>query len=247
MPADVLEQLAAVGAQGDRQRDRRQVGAAAAERRQLAMGADALEAGDDRHEAIASAARSGRDSTRRTSAPRCAAAVRMPASAPENDRAGMPRAWSPSANSAADSASPVASARSVSRARRESGRVAGLAQRPAAVGQQHARRAEDRVGDALEGADHHDGPQTRPPADARRRPPRRRCPRAGAAPIRRTCRRRSRRMGARHGGEAQAGSPASRADAPRRAAAARHRRRSPAARRGRGCGGRRWGSARRRA
>ncbi len=53
--------------------------------------------------------RSGRESTRRTSAPRCAAAVRIPASAPENERAGMPRAWRPRAKSAAESASPVAS------------------------------------------------------------------------------------------------------------------------------------------
>src|SRR5688500_815989 len=73
----------------------------------------------------ASASRSGRDRTRRTSAPRCAAAVRMPASAPENERAGVPRAWRPSANRAAESASPVARARSVSRARLEPGSCDG--------------------------------------------------------------------------------------------------------------------------
>ena len=49
---DVLEQLAAIRAQRNRQGDRRQVGATAAEGRQLAVGADSLEAGDDRHEAI---------------------------------------------------------------------------------------------------------------------------------------------------------------------------------------------------
>ena len=50
--ADVLEQLAASGAQGDGQGDRRQVGPAAPERRQLAVGADALEAGHHRHQAL---------------------------------------------------------------------------------------------------------------------------------------------------------------------------------------------------
>ena len=51
-PAHVLEELAAIGTQRDRKHDRRQVRSSAAERRQLAVGADALEAGHDRDQAV---------------------------------------------------------------------------------------------------------------------------------------------------------------------------------------------------
>ena len=50
--ADVLEELAALRPQGHRQRNGGEIGATAPEGRELAVGADALEAGDDRHEPI---------------------------------------------------------------------------------------------------------------------------------------------------------------------------------------------------
>ena len=50
--ADVLEQLASVGAQGHGEGHRRQIGSAPAQGRQLAVGPDALEAGHHRHQAV---------------------------------------------------------------------------------------------------------------------------------------------------------------------------------------------------
>ena len=152
--ADVLEQLAAIGAQGNRQRDRRQVGAAAAERRQLAVGADSLEAGDDRHEAVVE----GRAQRSRQDATHLRAKVR--GGGPDAGLGAGERARRDAATLEAEREERgrerlAGGERPVGLAREAGvGGLAGVPQRFAPIGQEHARRAQDRVGHALEGADH---------------------------------------------------------------------------------------------
>ncbi len=157
--ADVLEQLAAIGAQGNRQGDRRQVGATAAEGRQLAVGADSLEPGDDRHESVVE----GRAQRPRQHAAHLRTQVRgggPDAGLGTRERARRDAATLEPEGEERRRERLTGGERPVRLARQAGvGGLAGVPQRLAAVGQEHARRAKDRVGHALEGADHHHGPQ----------------------------------------------------------------------------------------
>ena len=114
---DVGVDLADVGVQGGRQRDRGGVGAAAAERGDvLGVLADALEAGDDRDVAVVEGGGIRPGVTSMILALPCTESVITPACEPVNDRAVKPRSAIAIASSAIEIRSPAVSSMSSSRA-----------------------------------------------------------------------------------------------------------------------------------